>query len=332
MESGVSLTTVSLILNKGDQRISDKTRRRVLETIDRLGYRPNRLAQGLQNRRSHILAVLVPELQHVFADEYFGEVISGIYERASRLGYKLLLEVATSEFVRKRAYVELFDRCFVDGLLFIGAHRKHTFLHNLANNRDPVLIVNNYLVDEPLDHVVCDYSAGARLAVEHLLGLGHRRIGMIHGAVEVQTANDVRNTFVSVLKEHGIGDGETRLADGLYTEEGGGAAAQAILERDPKVTALLAGNDKMAIGAMHRLRQRGKRVPEDVSVVGFDDSRAAAFTTPPLTTVRTPLYDLGQHCAERMVDLILGKVEQCQEVLPVDLIIRESTAPPGSTN
>ncbi len=327
-ESGVSLTTVSLILNKGDQRISEATRRRVLATIDRLGYRPNRLAQGLQNRRSHILAILVPGLKHAFADVYFGELISGIYDEASRLGYKILLEVATAGFVRQRKYIELFDQCFIDGLLFVGAHEQHRFLHDLASRQYPVLIVNNYFAQERLDYVVCDYAAAARLAAQHLFALGHRRVGMIRGAVEVQTAMDARDAFVETCRQLGTTVSDDLIADGLYTEEGGGAAVEELLRREPRLTAIFAGNDKMAIGAIRRLHQLGKRVPDDISVVGCDDIHQAAFVTPPLTTVRTPLYDLGKRSAQCMIDLIRRKVKQCHEILPVELVTRESTAPP----
>jgi LacI family transcriptional regulator len=327
-ESGVSLTTVSLILNKGDQRISEATRRRVLATIERLGYRPNRLAQGLQSRRSHILAILVPDLKHAFADVYFGELISGIYDEANRLGYKILLEVATNAFVRQRRYVELFDQCFIDGLLFVGAHEQHRFLHDLASRQYPVLIVNNYFAEERLNYVVCDYAAAARLAARHLLDLGHSRIGMIRGAIEVQTAMDARNAFVETLGQAGAAISEDLVADGLYTEEGGRAAAEELLKRAPGLTAIFAGNDKMAIGAIHRLHQLGKRVPQDISVIGCDDIHQAAFVTPPLTTVRTPLYDLGKRSAQSMIDLIRRKVKQCQDILPVELVLRESTAPP----
>lgn len=326
----MSLTTVSLILNKGDQRISEATRRRVLATIDRLGYRPNRLAQGLQNRRSHILAILVPDLKHAFADVYFGELISGIYDEANRIGYKILLEVATAAFVRQRKYADLFERCFIDGLLFVGAHEQHRFLHDLASRQYPVLIVNNYFAQERLDYVVCDYASAARLAARHLFDLGHRRIGMIRGAIEVQTALDVRDAFVGTLREAGAEIPEELVADGLYTEEGGEQAAEELLTREPRLTAIFAGNDKMAIGAVQRLHRLGKHVPQDVSVVGCDDIHQAAFVTPPLTTVRTPLYDLGKRSAQCMIDLIRRKVKQCQEVLPVEMVTRESTAPPRS--
>lgn len=321
--SGVSLTTVSLVLNHADRRISQPTRERVLAAIKDLGYRPSRLAQGLQNRRSNILAILVPKLEHSFADFYFGELISGIYDQASRKGYKILLEAAGPSFIRQKKYDELYDRCFIDGMLFLGAHDEHTFVREFADRRRPFLLVNNVVGE--LDHVVCDYAAAGRIAAEHLADLGHRCVGMIHGGMTVQTARDVRSAFTGALRERGIDLSEGLCEDGHFSEEGGATVAERLVRQEPRITALFAGNDKMAIGAIQRLGAMGRRVPEDVSVIGCDDIRQAAFTTPPLTTVRTPLYALGRRSCQRLIEMIDNPGEACREVLPVELVERAST-------
>ncbi len=322
--SGVSLTTVSLVLNQGDQRISQSTRERVLAAIDKLGYRPNRLAQGLQNRRSNILAILVPQLNHTFADVYFGELIGGIYDQASKSGYKILLEVATPSFVRQKKYLDLYDRCFIDGMLFMGSHEEHVFVSEMKGPRRPFMLVNNVM--PLLDHVVCDYAAAGRLAAEHLVKLGHRRVALVHGAMTVQTARSVREAFTATLAAHQIAlpDGQVEL--GHYTEEGGADAAERLIGRTPDLTAIFAGNDKMAIGAIQRLLSMGKRVPQDVSIIGCDDIHQAAFVTPALTTVRTPLYEVGAQCCKRMIEQLRGKTDACHEIIPVELVTRNSTA------
>ncbi len=322
--SGVSLTTVSLVLNKGDERISQATRERVQQAIRELGYRPNRLAQGLQNRRSHILAVLVPQLTHTFADVYFGELISGIYDEASTAGYKILLEAAGPEFVERKRYLDLFDRCFIDGLLFMGSHDGHTFVHDLTDPERPFILVNNVMPG--LDFVVCDYREAGRLAARHLLDLGHRRVGMIRGPVSVQTAREIMEGFAGELARRGVELTSERIAHGHYTEQGGADAVDSLFARDPTLTALFAGNDKMAIGAMQRLLAMGRRVPGDVSIVGCDDIHQAAFVTPALTTIHTPLYDTGRLCCRRIIDRIRKKAGPCREILPVELRLRHSTA------
>ena len=322
--SGVSLTTVSLILNKSDQRISDATRQRVLKAIDDLGYQPNRLAQGLQSRKSNILAILVPQLRHTFADVYFGELISGIYDVADDAGYKILLEAAGEEFVGTKRYLERFDRCFIDGMLFMGSNDEHEFVADLVGPDRPLM-----LVDNPRDKhfsVVCDYQTAGRLAAEHLLDLGHREIGFIHGAMDVQTARLVRDGFVEALKAAKIRLPEKRMADGLFTEQGGADAVSVLMKREPSLTAIFAGNDKMAIGALQRLLLDRKAIPNEVSIIGCDDIHQASYTTPALSTVRTPVYDVGRLACQRLIDILNGRRETCEEVLPVELVVRQSTS------
>ena len=329
-ESRASLTTVSLVLNSRAKRISAATRDRVLETAQRLGYRPSRLAQGLQAQRTGFLAILVPQLRRAFADVYFGELISAIHDYATEADLKILLEVAHARFIDSGRHLELFDRHFVDGLLCLGATSKDLYLRDFAGAgpQRPVIVVNNYLPDEPLNHVRCDYRQAGRLAAEHLLQLGHRHIGLIHGASEVQTSWDLRRGFEEGLAAAGVSLPKTRVEDGLYTEEGGAAAAIALLQREPTLTAVMTGNDKMAIGAISGLKSAGRRVPDDVSVVGCDDIHQAVFCDPPLTTIHTPIYEVGRLACQRLLSMIDGEIETVEETLPVHLTVRKSTAQP----
>jgi LacI family transcriptional regulator len=323
-ESQVSLSTVSLVLNN-NPRISPGTRERVLETINRLGYKPNRMARTLAWKRTNTLAVLVPQLRHAFADVYFGEIVSGIHDRATKLGYKVLLEAARSEFVEQKQYLELFDQKFIDGMLFIGANLKHQFLADLAGTSRPVILVNNYSKEHNLNYVVSNYRYGAWQATQHLLRLGHRRIGFISGGLtEIQTSQDIYESFQETLRERGI-QFDSRLAvDGWLTEEGGMHAIDELLRRDSQITAVFALNDKMALGAIKKLNQVGLRVPQDVAVVGFDDIPQASFSIPSLTTVHQPLYEIGKLSCERLIELIRGKTETVQEVIPIHLVVRDS--------
>src|SRR2546422_10135522 len=152
-QSKVSLSTVSLVLD-GNPRISPATRDRVHKTIERLGYQPNRMARALAWRHTRTLAVLMPQLKHGFADVYFGEIVSGIYDKACKLGYKILLEVARTEFVQNKEYLQLYDQKFVDGILFIGANARHHFLSDFADGTRPLLMVNNYSKQCDLNYVV----------------------------------------------------------------------------------------------------------------------------------------------------------------------------------
>lgn len=320
----VSVATVSMVLND-NPRISRATHMRVQRLIDRLGYRPNRLAQSLSGRYTQVLAVLLPALRHAFADAYFGELISGICDRAGKMGYKVILEQAKPEFIKDREYIEIFERRYVDGILALGCNDRHGFLKDFAGGQYPLVVVDNYFSQWNLDHVVCDYRSGAEQVMNYLLQLGHRKIGFINAAQEIRTSRDVWDVYRTKLQAAGVEPELHWVEDGKFTEEGGAKAAQVILDRDKGVTALLAGNDKMAVGALHYLSKIGVDVPGQVSVVGFDDLRHAAFANPTLTTVHLPLYEVGALACERMIERAHGRVERVAEKLPTHLVVREST-------
>ena len=323
-ESGVSLSTVSLVFND-NPRISQATRAKVLQTIERLGYQPNRMARALAWKHTRTIAVLVPQLRRTFADVYFGEIVSGIYDRASKLGYKILLEVSRAEFIEQKQYFQLYDQKFIDGILFVGANSRHRFVAELADGTRPFLLVNNYSKEYDLNYVVSNYRYGAWQATQHLLRLGHRVLGFIAGGLaEIQTSQDILAAFKEALAEQNVSFRADLVADGWLTEEGGMKAAEELVKRDADMTAIFALNDKMALGAMKKLSEMGLRVPQDIAVVGFDDIPQASYAIPGLTTVHQPLYDIGKLACERIIDLIHKKVERVQEVLPIYLVTRES--------
>ncbi|HPF39980.1 MAG TPA: LacI family DNA-binding transcriptional regulator [Phycisphaerae bacterium] len=327
-ESNASLTTVSLVLNNRDGRISRATRERVLDAVERLGYRPSRLAQSLQSQRSGFLGILVPQLRHAFADVYFGELISAIQETAGENDYKIILDVANPRYLERSHHLELFRRHYVDGLLCLGVTNNDTYLADFSEDQ-PVIVVNNRVSGVDLDFVQCDYSEAGRIAAKHLCELGHKKIGYIHGATEVQTTADLRDGFEEVLDQLKLPLPESRAEDGLYTEEGGAKAAIALLTREPTITAIFAGNDKMAIGAISGLKRIGMRVPDDVSVIGCDDVHQAEYCDPPLTTIHTPIYEVGARACGLLLDLISSKAQVVRETQPVSLTVRKSTAASG---
>ncbi len=323
-QSGVSLSTVSLVLN-GNPRISAATRDRVHQTIQRLGYQPNRMARALAWRHSRTLGILVPQIRRAFADVYFGEIVSGIYDRASKLGYKIMLEVASSKFIESKEYLQLFDQKFVDGILMIGANAKHEFLSEMVDSSRPLLMVNSYSKEWDANYVVSNYRYGAWQAAQHLVQLGHRRIGFIAGGIgAIQTSQDVCESFNEVLREWGIEPDPQLMVDGLLTEDGGMKAAEQLLRYDSQVTAMFALNDKMALGAMKKLNELGLQVPRDIAVVGFDDISLASYSIPSLTTVHQPLYEIGKLSCERLIELIHGRIDRVNEVLPIYLVVRDS--------
>ncbi|MFM9956655.1 MAG: LacI family DNA-binding transcriptional regulator [Phycisphaerales bacterium] len=304
-ESGVSLTTVSLVLNKNDGRISEATRQRVLDAMEKLSYTPSRLARGLPNRRAKTLAVLVPALQHAFADVYFGEIISGIYEAAAERGFHIVLEVARRDYVRRKEYMTLLDDCSVDGILFIGATEEHKWLSEFDGSGKPMLVVNNHFKQWKLHSVVCDYPQAGRMAADRLVELGHRKIGHISGPSDmVLTSHELTDAFLERLSDHGVRLDSRLIVDGQFLVETGRLACEELLKRDNKLTAIFCANDKMALGAYQALRAVGLTPGKDVAIMGCDDIPTAALADPPLSTIRMNFFEVGSAACRRLLEII----------------------------
>ncbi|MGN6724829.1 MAG: LacI family DNA-binding transcriptional regulator [Tepidisphaeraceae bacterium] len=329
-EAKVSVATVSMAIN-GHPRISRATSTRIQRLVDRMGYQPNRLAQSLSSKHTNVVAIMLPALRHAFADAYFGEVISGVCDKAGKMGYKVMLEQAKPDFIKEKQHVRIFERRYVDGVLCLGMNDRHRWLGDFQQAGCPAMLVDNALDDGKMDSVHCDYASGAEQVMNYLLQLGHRKIGLITAAPQIKTARLVRRMYEQMQRHHDIRPDESQVVDGEFTEEGGAAAARQLIEKHPDMTAIFAGNDKMAIGAMHQLSVLGLNVPRDVSVVGFDDLRHAAFVNPTLTTIHLPLYEVGSMAMERLVERIHGRAEPVAEVLRTHLVVRQSTAMAKST-
>lgn len=324
----VSIATVSKVLNN-HPHVSKAMRIHVSRYIDKLDYFPNRLAQGLSSQYTRVLAVLVPHLSHVFADPYFGELISGVFDAARQLDHKIMVEHITADFVRERKPIELFERRFVDGALCLGLHDQHTFIRDLAERGYPLLSLNNNFPEWDVNYVMCDYRSGAGQTMSYLLQLGHRRIGLIAGARSIQTMRDMIDVFFERAREVNPTVDESWMVRGGLTEQGGMDAMEELLTRHGDLTAVFAASDKMALGAMHHLQRRGLHVPDDVSVVGFDDLKQMAYVNPNLTTVHLPYYEVGTRGCEALVELIGGGASPIRDIFDTHLVIRGSTRSAG---
>ena len=224
-ESGFSLSTVSLVLNN-HPRISQATRDRVLAVVKKYNFYPNSAARGLASKSSKTLSVVVPNLTRVFSDIYLGEIISGIYERATSQGYKILLDIATSQFIKTQEYTKLLASRRADGMLFIASDIHADYLSVFEDSPFKFLLVNHLFPGKKLNFVSVDYASSARLAAEHLLGLGHRRIGLIAGT-NTHTGLLFRDEFLRVCKSWPAGAAQVVWVDGgeEWSQRGGYAAA-----------------------------------------------------------------------------------------------------------
>lgn len=321
----VSLSTVSLVLNNSP-RISEETRNKVLAAVKKHGYVRNVHAQGLVSRSSHVLSVAVPDLSHVFADIYFGEIVSGIYDQASAQGYKMLLDIAGENFIASREYLNILQTRRADGMLFIASSVNDVYLRDLEKEDYPFLLVNHYFPDSSLNFLAVDYRACAEMAAEHLLRLGHRAIGLIAGT-NTYTGQDFRDAFITRCEKAGLARDDVPWEASEWDQEGGFEAARRLMAKNPKITAIMGNNDRMAIGAMRYLHTHTARVPDEVSVMGMDDTKASRFTTPGLTTIRLDLYEIGRAACEHLLELVRGQRSECHEFIQASLVERESTAP-----
>lgn len=330
--ANVSISTVSHVLS-GKRPTSGPTRQRVEEVIERLGYRPNRVAQSLVWRRPFALGLIVPDI----TNPYFPPFALGAEDRVRESGYTLVLGNSEYDSQREVSYLELVRSQQLAGAIYCLGDEMSPIVPEIQRAVEEGLAV--VLVHSPMATVptVCaDNRQGGRLAAEHILGLGHREIGIISALPLDEGFADREGGFFDVLREAGMAVDRSAVPTmyGDHQIMGGRQATLDLLQHSPQLTAIFVLNDLMALGALEAVRASSRRVPEDVSVIGFDDIPFAALANPPLTTVGQPIRQLGEQAADLLLHVIedgqapFDVSEQPNVQLPNELIVRGSTAPP----
>ena len=308
--------------------VSDETRQRIERAASRLRYAPNGAARSLITRRTRTIGVLLPDLY----GEFFSEVIRGIDFVAQRSGYHMLVSSSHSEQQALEAALGAM-RGRVDGLIVMSPDLdQRTLRSSLA--ACPAVVLLNCAANAPgFDAIKIDNVGGATAMTEHLLSLGHRRIAFIAGAARNVDADERRHGYRAALKTAHVERHPLMEIDGDFTELGGYRAAKALMQLPPTLrpTAIFAANDSMAIGALSALREAGVSVPEEIAVAGFDDIPIAQYTSPPLTSVRVPIIELGERATERLVAALSSDRPPRRgcETLATALVVRQSC---GSKN
>ena len=319
--AGVSVATVSRVINNSPHKVHRATRQRVLRTVSRLGYHPNVVAQGLRRGTSRSIALIVPDISNPF----FPAIARGVEDVARRHGYALVLGNTDDDAERERAYLDILRKRWVDGVLFASAGGDDRPLRALRAGGVPALLIARDVADVAIDTVVVDSFAGVRQATSHLLRLGHRRIAYIGGPDSLSVARERLRGYRQALRDFNVRPDPSLIVAGDFRVDGGCAAVRRLLARRRAFTAVVAANDLTAIGAMEVLRAAGRRIPDDVAVVGFDDIPFAAFVDPPLTTVAQPTYRLGALAMERLLALMNGEAVTTRRiVLAPQLVVRRS--------
>jgi LacI family repressor for deo operon, udp, cdd, tsx, nupC, and nupG len=313
----VSVATVSRTLQMPDV-VAPQTRARVQAAIERLGYRPNAQARMLRTARTHVIVALVPDISNPF----FSEVIRGIEQVAHQNGYSVLLGDTQNSRVREKAYAELLATRQADGLITLLAHIPPIVISASL----PVVNACEYVKDKSITSVYVDNVAAAREAVEYLLTLGHRDIAFVTGPMDSPISIDRDQGYEEALQRAGIKRNRKLTAIGDFSVEAGIRAVDTLLAKKFRFTAVFCSNDEMAIGAMRAIKSNGLRVPEDVSVIGFDDIRFARYMDPPLTTVAQPKDELGREAMSMLIELLRGSdMPARKRILPTQLVVRGST-------
>lgn len=321
--AGVSVSTVSRVLNNKPDVAAD-TRETVLAAIQRLGYVANPSARRLAGGRTGIIGLIVPDI----TTAYTVEIVRGVGEAVNEAGYDLVLYTVVQRHEgaeRERTWLSMLSRGLVDGLVLVLPRSMADELLALSNRGLPIVLIDHRGIDTNLPSVCATNVEGALEATRYLLSLGHQRIGFITGTLQYRAGSDRLAGYRLALAQAGIAFDPTLVVEGDFSRQRGYEGALALMRQPDPPTAIFASNDVSAFGALDALRDLGLRVPEDVSLVGFDDIPAAAEVRPSLTTVHQPLVDMGRHGAQLILALLNGQMDAPQRIeLPTRLIVRSS--------
>jgi LacI family transcriptional regulator len=319
-EAGVSIMTVSRVVNdKGE--ISSGTRRRVLDVIERLGYRPSGIARGLATKRTGTLGLVVPDI----ANPFFSDMVRGVEDQAYARGYNVFLCNTEEDPDRELTILESLEEKRVDGLLLASSRLENGELRSALAHFPAVVLINRRLFDDGVGVVLVDDEAAARMATRHLLRSGHEAIGFLAGPRASRSGGLRLDGYRAVLAEAGQDRNPAWVRHCPSDVEGGREMGIDLLSDHPELTSLLCYNDLVAVGALQAAVDVGRDVPGDLRIVGFDDIPLAALVTPPLTTCRGPRYDLGVEATTMLFDRIQGVTEGRNEiVLQPELVVRAS--------
>lgn len=322
---GVSAGTVSRALSRPD-KVLPATRSRIEQAAAALGYVPNTVARTLKTQRSGKILVTVPDI----ANPFFAQILQGAEDAAQALGYAVLLGDTQHQPEREERYAQMLRRNEADGLIVLG-HRLPPTARAIVEQSGPTAPVVNGCEFDPalgIPSVHIDNAAAARAVMEHLYGLGHERIAVVGGP----TDNPLHQQRLEGARAAGKAHGRLRslrVVPGDFSVESGHAAALALLARTPAPTAIFCFSDQMALGALAACRDRSIRVPDDLSIVGFDDLASSRYLTPALTTIRQPMRDIGACAVHLLLAIIEGREVPLQQTLAFSLMLRGSTGGPG---
>jgi len=318
--AGGSKGAVSYVLNN-KPGVSEEVREKILRIIEEYGYKPNKLAQALAGKKTNFIALVIPDISDVF----YAKIIKGVEKTLSRHGYFLNLYSTHANPEKEHQVFDFLNMGIVDGVIVMAYHIDEGFINKIIDSKIPFVFIDYPYDGENIYSVVVDNEDGGFKATEYLISLGHREIAFIHGSKEAWDSEFRFRGYLKALEKYNIPFNEKLVLRGDFTREGGYKAVKSLLSTGEKFTAIFSANDHMALGAIKALKEEGLRVPEDVSVIGFDNIEASVLSNPPLTTIMQPIYQLGEVSAKILIRLLSGEVlEQKKYFLKTQLIERRS--------
>ncbi|RAK18255.1 LacI family transcriptional regulator [Anoxybacillus vitaminiphilus] len=317
--ANVSTATVSRVLSNSGN-VKKETTEKVLEAIQKLNYQPNILARQLRKLETKTILVVVPDITNTF----FSKVLRGIEHVAIENDYEVLLGDTGNNVERERGYLDILRQKKADGMILLTARLESHLLEEIAGEF-PVVLACEYLEGSTIPTVSIDNISSARKATEYLINLGHRRIGFISGPLNVILSRDRLKGFRQAMAQHNIPIESFLVQEGDFSFESGYNMMMKFLALDQPPTAVFAANDEMAIGAIKAIKSKGLHVPDDISVVGFDDIKFSSIYEPALTTISQPMFEIGKKAMELLIKLInKDQLEKNQYILEDQLVIRET--------
>ena len=322
--AGVSTATVSRVLS-GSTTALPATRERVLSAARELAYRPSGVARALKTAETRTIGLVVTDITNPF----FPQIVRAVEDEAHRRGYGVLLSTAADDPAREMATLDLLLERRVDGIVLASGRASRRLARHLAAVPVPVVLVNTETRLAGLATIGTAQRAGARLAADHLIGLGHRRLAFVGAPPGPSAAGSRRAGVAQAMRLAGVATDALAVVSGDGRVEGGAAAVERLLDDAGGPSGIVAYNDLAAIGVLRGLHSRGIAVPGEVSVVGFDDIEPASWTDPPLTTIRQPTDAMGRWAVERIAGALGGHARTDRVTLEPELVVRGSTAAPG---
>ncbi|MCM3719228.1 LacI family transcriptional regulator [Fictibacillus phosphorivorans] len=323
--AGVSVTTVSRALN-GYSDVNEKTRERIKEIAKELKYSPNLLARSLVMKKTKTIGLLVSGLKiEGSKDNFTYEVLCGVNDCAGQLGYELVLISTDSQKQQEKTYKQLVQERKVEGIILQGIKTDDPYLEEVLKSDTPCILIDIPMESDSVGYVTTDNREGAKSAVTHLLDLGHQHIGMINGHSQAFVSQERLDGYQDALQEKGITFEESYVRNGAFLEERAETEATKLLQEHPELTALFCASDLMAMGAIRAAKKLGRKLPEELSVVGFDNIILSAYSTPSLTTIAQDRYQLGFEATKLLTGMLEGNMDSKKKILNTAFIKREST-------